>query len=61
MRKYFENLMKPLLSNESLEDFLSSFQEKIIKRFEEKYDDQNKQKITIAVSDSNAAKCFRKA
>ena len=40
MRKYFENLMKPLLSNESLEDFLSSFQERIIKRFEEKYDDQ---------------------
>ena len=28
MRKYFENLMKPLVTNESLEELLSSFQQK---------------------------------
>ena len=35
VRDYFESLIKPLVTNESLEKLLGAFQEKIVKRFEE--------------------------
>ena len=44
IRDYFENLIKPLVSNESLEELLSSFQEKIIRKFREKYNEQKQKK-----------------
>ena len=43
MRKYFENLMKPLVTNEKLE-LLKSFQDEIVKRFDHKLKEQNTQK-----------------
>ena len=36
MREYLENLMKPLVTNEKLEELLKSFQDEIVKRFEHK-------------------------
>ena len=41
VRDYFESLIKPLVTNESLKKLLEAFQEKIVKRFEEKLDEQN--------------------
>ena len=41
VRDYFESLIKPLVTNESLEKHLGEFQEKIVKRSEEKLDEQN--------------------
>ena len=41
MREYFENLMKPLVTNEKLEELLKSFQDEIVKRFEYKLKEQN--------------------
>ena len=57
VRDYFESLIKPLATNESLEKPLGSFQEKIVKRFEEKLDEQNGEKIIelqskIAIQDN---------
>ena len=31
MREYFENFMKPLITNEKLEELLKSFQDEIVK------------------------------
>lgn len=44
IRDYFENLIKPLVSNESLEELLSSFPEKIIRKFREKFNEQKEKK-----------------
>ena len=41
VRDYFESLIKPLVTTESLEKLLGTFQKKIVKRFEEKLDEQN--------------------
>ena len=41
VRGYFESLIKPLVTTESLEKLLGTFQKKIVKRFEEKLDEQN--------------------
>ena len=41
MREYVENLMKPLVTNEKLEELLKSFQDEIVKRFEHKIKEQN--------------------
>ena len=47
VRDYFESLIKPLATNESLEKPLGAFQEKIVKRFEEKLDEQNAKIIEL--------------
>ena len=47
VRDYFESLMKPLVTNESLEKLSGAFQEKIVKRFEEKLDEQNAKIIEL--------------
>ena len=47
VRDYFESLIKPLVTNESLEKLLGAFQEKIVKRFEEKLDEQNAKTIEL--------------
>ena len=44
---YFESLIKPLVTNESLEKLLGVFQEKNVKRFEEKLDEQNVKIIEV--------------
>ena len=44
---YFESLIKPLLTDKSLEKLLGAFQEKIVKRFEEKLDEQNTKIIEL--------------
>ena len=41
MREYFENLMKPLVTNESLEQQLKFFQEGLMKKIEDKFKEQN--------------------
>ena len=41
MRDYFENLMKPLVTNESLEQQLKSFQDGLMKKIEDKFKEQN--------------------
>ena len=41
MREYFENLMKPLATNESLEQQLKFFQEGLMKKIEDKFKEQN--------------------
>ena len=41
MREYFEKLMKPSVTNEKLEELLISFQDEILKSFENKLIDQN--------------------
>ena len=43
----FESLIKPLVTNESLEKLLGAFQEKIVKRFEEKLYEQNAKIIEL--------------
>ena len=40
VREYFENLMKPLVTNEKLEE-LKSFQDKIVEISEHKLKEQN--------------------
>ena len=40
MREYFENLMKPLVTNETLEQ-LKSFQDELMKKIEDKFKEQN--------------------
>ena len=47
VRDYFESLKKPLVRNKSLEKRLRAFQEKIVKRFEEKLDEQNAKIIEL--------------
>ena len=42
MREYFENLMKPLVTNEKLEQSIKSFQEGLMKKIEEKFENQYK-------------------
>ena len=47
VRSYFESLRKPLVTKESLEKFLGAFQEKIVKRSEEKIEEQNPKIIDL--------------
>ena len=53
---YFDSLIKPLVTRESPEKLLGAFQEKIVKRLEEKLDEQNAKIIelqsTIAIQDN---------
>ena len=41
MREYFENLIKRLVTNQSLEELLCKFKEEIIPKFEDKLREQN--------------------
>ena len=41
MREYFENLMKPLVTNETLEQQLKSFQYGLMKKIEDILKEQN--------------------
>ena len=41
MRDYFENLMKPLVTNDKLELLLKSFQDGLMKKIEDKFNEQN--------------------
>ena len=41
MREYFENLMKPLVTNETLEQQLKSFQYGLMKKIEDMLKEQN--------------------
>ena len=41
VREYFENLIKPLVTNQSLEELLRKFKEGIISKFENKLREQN--------------------
>ena len=41
MRDYFENLMKPLVTNDKLEKLLKSFQDGLMKKIEDKFNEQN--------------------
>ena len=41
VREYFENLIKPLVTNQSLEELLCKFKEGIISKFEDKLREQN--------------------
>ena len=41
MREYFENLMKPLVTNETLEQQLKFFQDGLMKKIEDKFKGQN--------------------
>ena len=41
MRECFENLMKPLVTNETLEQQLKSFQDGLMKKIEDKFKKQN--------------------
>ena len=47
VRDHFKSLIKPLVTNESLEKLLGAFQEKIVKRFEEKLGEQNAEIIEL--------------
>ena len=47
VRDYVESLIKPVVTNESLKKVLGAFQEKIVKRFEEKLDEQNPKIIEL--------------
>ena len=40
--EYFSELVKPLATNEILEDMFKKLKEKIISKFEEKFDEQNR-------------------
>ena len=40
MRDYFENLMKPLVTNDKLEQLLKSFQDGLMKKIEDKFNEQ---------------------
>ena len=42
IREYFSELVKPLATNEILEDVFKKLKEKIISKFEEKCDEQNR-------------------
>ena len=44
---YFESLIKPLVTNESLEKLLRAFQKNIVKRFDKKKDEQNAKIIEL--------------
>ena len=56
MRTYFENLRKPLVTNENQEELLKSFQDEIVKSFEHKLKDQNtKIEEFSALSDINCS------
>ena len=57
VRDHSESLIKPLATNESLEKPLGAFQEKTVKRFEGKLDEQNGAKMIelqskIAIQDN---------
>ena len=41
MFEYFENLMKPLVTNKTLEEQLKSFQDGLMKKIEDKFKEQN--------------------
>ena len=41
LREYFENLIKPLVNNQSLEELLCKFKEGIISNFEDKSREEN--------------------
>ena len=41
MREYFENLIKPLVTNETLEQQRKSFQDGLMKKIEDKFKEQN--------------------
>ena len=41
LREYFNNLIKPLVTNKSLEELLDKFREGIISKFEGKLREQN--------------------
>ena len=41
MRDYFENLMKPLVTNDKLEQLLKSFHNGLMKKIEDKFNEQN--------------------
>ena len=41
VHEYFENLIKPLVTNQSLGEFLSKFKERVISKFEGKLREQN--------------------
>ena len=41
MRDYFENLMKPIVTNDKLEQLLKSFQDGLMKKIEDKFNEQN--------------------
>ena len=56
MREYFENLMKPLVTNEKLEELYKSFQHEIVKRSEHKLKEQS---TKIEELESKLANCFR--
>ena len=55
MREYFKNLLRPLVTNESLQELLRSFQENS-KRIRMKCNKQNKKSRIIEVSNSLATK-----
>ena len=40
--EYFSELVKPLATNEILEDMFKKLKEEIISKFEEKFDEQNR-------------------
>ena len=42
IREYFSELVKPLTTNEALEDMFKKFKEEIISKFEQKFDEQNR-------------------
>ena len=42
IREYFSELVKPLATNEILEDIFKQLKEEIISKFEEKFDEQNR-------------------
>ena len=42
IREYFSELVKPLATNEILEDMFKKFKEGIISKSEEKFDEQNR-------------------
>ena len=39
--EYFDNLIKPLVTNKSLEELVDKFKEEIISKFEDKLKEQN--------------------
>ena len=41
MRDYFENLMKPLVTNDKLEQLFKSFQDGLMKKIEDTFNEQN--------------------
>ena len=47
LHDYFESLIKPLVTNESLEKLLRAFQKKIVKRFDKKINEQNAKIIEL--------------